>query len=586
MFRRFDHRGGHCILLIGVAAALFLCRLGTPGLWDIDEGNNAECSREMLDSGDWVVPTFNYQLRVDKPALLYWLQIGAYRLFGVGAFAARLPSVVAAVVTVLLTYELGRRMFGPAAGLLAGVILAASVMFCASAHFANPDALLNTFTALTLLIFWLGIAPSPRPGSATAGQTSPLSSPHGRSRNWFVPAGVSAALAVLAKGPVGLVLPGAVMVLFLLWCRRWRLLLDRRFLWGALAFVLIALPWYAWVAAETKASFLRGFILTHNVGRFLSPMENHQGPVYYYLVVLLVGYAPWSPFIGLTSWAALKQAWNLPGADAADPAAERRALACRLLLCWVGVYLAFFSLSGTKLPNYILPLYVPLALLTADVLDRWRRGDLVLPGWVMHVGLACLVVVGVVTAFGLLVTGGAIEAPFIRGRYLPGLAAWAGLGLIPVLAAVAGWWCVRRQGRTAFVAAVAVGAVLFVGGLAAEGGTAWDAQRAPRTLALAIVTDQAEPEIRVGCYEYFQPSLVFYCRREVQQLADERAALTFLRYPLPVYLLLPASTWDVLQTRVRGPHRLLARHRDVYRGWDVVVVTNAPAASGPSTPTE
>src|SRR5919198_4964453 len=154
MFRALDCRAGHYALLLAAWALLCLPNLGAPSLWDIDEGNNAEAAREMLGCGNWVVPTFNYQLRVDKPALLYWLQAAAYRAFGVNEFAARLPSALAALATVLMAYELGRRMFGAGTGLLAGLILASSAGFCAAAHFANPDALLNAFTVLALLLFW------------------------------------------------------------------------------------------------------------------------------------------------------------------------------------------------------------------------------------------------------------------------------------------------------------------------------------------------------------------------------------------------------------------------------------------------
>ena len=154
MFQALCGRAGHYLLLATAWACLCLVNLGTPSLWDIDEGNNAEAAREMLDCGNWVVPTFNYQLRVDKPALLYWLQIGAFRLFGINEFAARLPSALAALAAVLMTYELGRQMFGAATGLLAGLVLASTGLFCAAAHFANPDALLNACTLLTLFFFW------------------------------------------------------------------------------------------------------------------------------------------------------------------------------------------------------------------------------------------------------------------------------------------------------------------------------------------------------------------------------------------------------------------------------------------------
>src|SRR5205085_9042124 len=143
MFRRCNHRAGHYALLAVVAAGLFLPNLGGPSLWDIDEGNNAEAAREMMESENWVIPTFNYQLRVDKPALLYWLQIAAYRLCGVNEFAARLPSAIAALFTILLVYELARRLFNGPTGLIAGIILASTVGFCGSAHFGHPDALLH-----------------------------------------------------------------------------------------------------------------------------------------------------------------------------------------------------------------------------------------------------------------------------------------------------------------------------------------------------------------------------------------------------------------------------------------------------------
>src|SRR5262245_62711211 len=136
------HRAGHYAILLLVMAGTCLPNLGGPSLWDIDEANNAEAAREMRDADNWVVPTFNYALRVDKPALLYWLQIAAYQVFGVNEFAARLPSVFAATLAVLLTYELGRRCFNALTGLLGALILASAAMFCAAAHFANPDALL------------------------------------------------------------------------------------------------------------------------------------------------------------------------------------------------------------------------------------------------------------------------------------------------------------------------------------------------------------------------------------------------------------------------------------------------------------
>src|SRR5262249_9722835 len=154
MFQRLNPRLAYYLLLGLVWAALTLPNLGASSLWDIDEGNNAEAAREMRAADNWAIPTFNFTLRVDKPALLYWLQIAAYDQFGVNEFAARLPSALAALLAVLASYELARRMISPLGGLLAGIILASAPAPGAAAHFANPDALLTAFTTLAMLCFW------------------------------------------------------------------------------------------------------------------------------------------------------------------------------------------------------------------------------------------------------------------------------------------------------------------------------------------------------------------------------------------------------------------------------------------------
>src|SRR5215204_1596160 len=154
MFQRLDRRPAAYLLLVALWALLCLPNLGGPSLWDIDEGNNAECFREMLDSGNLIVPTFNYSLRTDKPVLIYWLQIACAQLVGVNEWSARLPSALAALLAVAAVYELGRRMFTPGAALLAAVVLATSFAFLGAAHFANPDALLLAFSTLALAFFW------------------------------------------------------------------------------------------------------------------------------------------------------------------------------------------------------------------------------------------------------------------------------------------------------------------------------------------------------------------------------------------------------------------------------------------------
>jgi 4-amino-4-deoxy-L-arabinose transferase-like glycosyltransferase len=545
MFRRLDHRWGHYLLLLAVWAVLTLPNLGAARLWDIDEGNNAEAAREMLDADNWTIPTFNFALRVDKPALLYWLQIACYQTFGVSEFAARLPSALAALLALLATYELGRRMFNGAVGLLAGLVLAGAPAFCAAAHFANPDALLNAFTALAFLWFWIGFEH------------------HGR--GWFVPGGVCTGLAVLAKGPVGLVLPLGSVLFFLLWSRQLARLWDRRLLWGVAAFLLVAAPWYTWIAIDTKGEFLKGFLLTHNIARFRGAMEGHRGPVVYYLGVLPLGFLPWSSFfVPMLAYAFKKLRGKC-----------EEAAPLRLLACWISVYLVFFSLSATKLPNYILPLYPAVAILLGRFWDSWRRGLIEPPQWMTRLSLLSFALMGLAVGAGLLFAGGKLGgAKWLQGRHLPALAYWAWAGFFPVLGAGAAWICVRRQRIGAAAAVQAGSAVLFLVPLAAGGTRAVNDYKAPEALAEVIEAQKTDPEIRMASYDYFQPSLVFYNRREVSRLTTEQEVDAFLRTPLPVYLFMPETTWNDLRSRMSVPVRSIGRHRDLYRNCDVVVVTN------------
>jgi 4-amino-4-deoxy-L-arabinose transferase-like glycosyltransferase len=546
MVRRMDNRAGHWLLLALMWSLLCLPCLGGPSLWDIDEGNNAGCAREMYESRDWVVPRFNNRIRYDKPVLLYWLQAAAYSTFGINEFSARLPSAVAALLTILVTYELGRSLFGRRAGLVAGLVLGSSVSFCASAHFANPDALLDLATALGLFCWWRD-----RAGGGTA---------------WYIAASVAAGLGVLAKGLVGLVLPAAAVVLFVVWRRDWRRLLDRRLAWAVIAFLLVAAPWYVWVGIETKGQWLAEFWRQHHYERMTHALENHRGPVFYYLPVLLAGFAPWSIFLAPTAWLAWREARRRT--DSPDQAPFQ------FLICWIAVYFLFFSWVSTKLPNYILPLYPAVAVLTGCLLERWRTGEMALPAWVIRASLVCLALLGLGAAVGLLAAGGVLRPAALHGRFLPGLGWCALLGAVWVLAAPAGAWLLHGGRRGGLIAVTALAAAAFAAGAAAWGPAVVDRCKAPRQLAQALPPDQAQRDLRIATYDYFQPSFVFYCRREIDRLSDVWKLLEFLGGPLPAYAVLPAQSWEDLCKIVPCPFRVVARRYDLYEGRDVVLVTN------------
>lgn len=538
-------------VLVAITAALTLPGLGSHSLWDDDEGVNAQAAREMREADTWVIPTFNYRLRTAKPALLYWAQRASYAAFGVSEWSARLPSVLAGWASVLLAYELARRMFGRkpgggrTEGLIAGVALASAVQFAALAHGATPDSVLLAFTLLAFLAFWVGHLD--------------------RSRRWWVPTAAACSLAVLTKGPVGVALPGLILLLYFAWNREVGRLFDRKIFAAGLVFVLIAGPWYALVASETRGEWLRVFLGRDNVDRFLSPLDGHRGPVWYYLAAVPVLFAPWSAFLGAVLWYAAGGCRNTNAAAGVGNDIPDSVRAHRFLVCWAGAYLAFFSAAATKLPNYILPVYPALAILTARFLAAWRSGELVLPRWVMPLAAAAMGLVGVVFAGGVRYVGGT----------LTGLGVWAPLGLVPVAGGAAMAVALRRGDRGGLVAAAAVAAVVFVGLLAALPTVAMDRYKAPRELVRTSGVGDPTRDLRVGARAWFQPSVVFYAGREVKDVPDDAAAVAFLEVPTPGYLFVPAPLWEGgLAARVTVPHRVAARHYDFLVKCDILVVTN------------
>jgi 4-amino-4-deoxy-L-arabinose transferase-like glycosyltransferase len=365
-------------------------------------------------------------------------------------------------------------------------------------------------------------------------------------------------------------MPTAVILVYLVWEGECRRLLDRRVIWGGLTLIAMAAPWYALVTLETRGAWIKAFIGRENVNRFLTPMENHRGPAFYHLFGILVLFVPWSVFLGPTVWNATREA-----RERKDEAKGERSTS-RFLLSWVLVYLVFFSVAATKLPNYLLPVYPALAILTARFLVRWVKREIALPRWLGGVLIGSTALVGVAVGLGLAVAGGALALPGVKVHPLPGLGPWALLGLVPAAAAVAGALLLRRGQTGRFVAVFAAAAVAFIGLLAAFPATAVDEAKAPRQLVEQAGVRDMSRDLRLVALGWFQPSVVFYARREVEKLERLEQAEDCLAMRHPVYLFVPEPVWK--QARQDRPaltaYRTVARSFDFYKNCDVLVVTN------------
>lgn len=533
---------GQSILLIAICAGVMLPNLGAASLWDVDEGVNAEAAREMRETGTWIVPMFNYELRTQKPALLYWVQRISYDWSGVSEWSARFPAVLFSMGTVLVIAAFGRRMFDSLTGFLAGVILATTIEFNKLAHAATPDAPLIFFVTLTLYLFWIG---------------------HERGgRSWFFTAPIACALAILTKGPAFFGIIGLIIASYLIWCRDLKRLLDTRLISGILIFLAVAGPWYGAVAAETKGVYIKAFLGTENMGRFSNAMEGHSGWPVYYLFAILGFSAPWSIWFFLTMWRSVQS--SLPAMESAKP--------YRFLLCWFGTVLLVFSCAATKLPNYIATLYPALALLTANVLARWCLGTSELPRWCLWLGTALYGLLGVGVIAGFLIVGGAIPIPGVRT--FPALAPYAWLGSFFILGAAKMAYLLRKDDRIGYVATFALPTIVFIGLMAAYPQAAFDEYKAPKNLVADSGCLDSDRDIAIASYDYIQPSVTFYAQRKVDRLATPADAVDFLAIPRTGFLFVPESKWKLIGPNVATPYRITARRYDFLRNDHILVITN------------
>lgn len=349
------------VWVIGLSTIVYFWNLGNVGLVDETEPLFAEAARQMTLTGDWITPMFNDETRFDKPPLIYWLMALGYQLFGVNEWAARLPSALAALVLVggcfwiLLEFAPLRQDDSPllpqdaqhnwVAAWLGSGVMALHPLTLIWARTGVSDLLLCSCVGLSLLAFFGGYAQSSRPRSQVC---------------WYICFYVFIALAVLAKGPIGVVIPVMTIGLFTLYLGNWRAVWQELFvLRGSLLTLAISLPWFVLVTLQNGEAYIDSFFGYHNFDRFVSVVNRHSAPWYFYFIIVLIGFMPWSTYLPIAIAnldLGKRQFWQQ------QPRSQHLGLfACSWFLCVFG----FFSISVTKLPSYVLPLMPAATLLVA-----------------------------------------------------------------------------------------------------------------------------------------------------------------------------------------------------------------------------
>lgn len=457
---------------LAVFAAIWLAALAGRSLIGPDEGRYATLSLGMLHSGDWITPRLNGLLYFEKPPLQYWGGALSLWLFGVNEFAARLWPGLAGLATVFLVGFTARRLWGVRTGWHALMVCGSTTWIVANSHFLTLDAGLAAALTLTLC----GVLIAQHPDSSQRSQA-----------RWMLAAWAGVGLAVLSKGLIGVVIPGAVLVLHSLWRLDFSVWRRMHWLAGGALLLCITLPWFALVSARNP-DFAWFFFIHEHFQRYLTTVHRRTGAWWYFVPILLVGMLPWTSALP----------WLLR--------ARRSDFATSLLLVWSVFVFVFFSASGSKLPSYILPMFPALALLAARAVEHASERALQL-----HLLLPALFWAAALAASTQLER---FVSPAMPRPAVDALAWGTGIGAALALAAAAWAWRLlggkRRSAALAVLAGAHAAATLILMQSHDTFGQLKSADAIVRALAPRI--DAATPVFAVRSYDQTLP---FYLRRPV-----------------------------------------------------------------------
>jgi 4-amino-4-deoxy-L-arabinose transferase-like glycosyltransferase len=544
------------IVLLAAAIVPFFVKLGDSSIWDANEAYYVETPREMIESGDYINPSFNYEPRFNKPVLSYWIVAGMYRVFGVSITVERLTIAGLAMIMIVAAWFLARAAsMQPFAAPLAALGLAAGPRFFMFSRRIFVDMAVTTMMTLTLLFFAL----SERYPS--------------RRRLFLLLMYGSVGLGVLTKGPVAAVIPFLVFITYLAVHRELGRLREMMIPAGTLIVLLIVSPWYVALYQQHGWTYITGFFIGENVGRFTATIGvQERGPLFY-LPVLLETMLPWSlclPAIVSVWWrdrsASAKAPADPPkrlrreGGRQQDPSLLTTVAAAQvvrlrtLLLLWISVTVVLFSLSQTKQDLYIFPIVAAVAALGGDWVARSVRlqADQTPDKWFV----GTLTVIGIVmSALGTVILyffGGDTPVYAISGARASALMAIAGGVLVVVLP-----W---RRRHVAAVSAVLVVLIGFNWILALWSLPSFEQYKPVVPLSRAIAQRAGGSDV-IAQSELALPSMVYYLRRHIEDDLYPDQLMQLLQSDRRVFAVLPADRYEAGKAKYKVETCVVARQK-------------------------
>jgi len=589
----------HSQIFVSVVAIVVLASgfIGIP-FWDEDEPRFAAIAQTMVETGNWTVPIFNGDLAVDKPVLMHWCMAACFSIFGTNELAARLPAAIAALLTSLALLRFGTRCFNSSTGIVAAFAYLGCLLVAIESHAATPDSILAALATWATLLLVEPFLPDRQKIEGNQESAAHLIAKSSVGTWHAVLAGGLLGLGVLCKGPIGYIGP-LVVVLSWVWLAKcltaekeqrsdknlngqllstvrqilqngipaaFGTLQQTRFLVVTTAAILIAAPWYVSVGIQTDWEWTKGFFFVHNVGRFVAPMEKHSGGFLFHPLTMLIGFYPWSCFLPLALFAALRRLWKTWRSGAKAPTENSHAFELSLILVWMSVWIGGFSIAATKLPNYIMPAYPAASLLVAAfALEAVKRKTWLYPRW-MSIGVAGI-------AFGGIATSATILVASFYG--LTGSEPAAVIGLIPLAGAV--WLVWGSRERPAYAVSTMVVLGLLYSALAIGPTAAWISRANTLPGLIRKAHAHAGGRARIGAYSQITPNLVYYAKGIVQRWPTDTAtqAVAFLSTGADAVIVIPEDQFDELSSLLPETTEVIGRARPLFKNQDFLLVGNS-----------
>ncbi|HSB11551.1 MAG TPA: glycosyltransferase family 39 protein [Blastocatellia bacterium] len=519
-------------ILLALATAPYFVRLGASSLWDANEAFYAETPREMIESGDYVNPAFNYHPRLNKPPLSYWVVIPFYKLLGVSEVAERLPIAMGAMIMIATAFALGCLLFSVDAGLLAALCLAIAPRFLMFSRRILIDVLVSMFMALALLVFALAER-----------------QPH-RRRLFLGLMYICLGLGVITKGPVAALLPAIVLAIYLTVYRKLNALRDLMLPVGLIIVAVIVLPWYVASYLQHGWAHIESFLLKDNLSRYTEQVWGPRRGPFFYIPVLFGDLFPWSFFLLPLLWFGGRQLWQIARGHK-DPASGKRSSPefrhAGLLVIWVVVIVAFFSFSRSKEDLYILPIYPAVAALVggalASSLSRDRR---ILVRWTTF---ALGVVIAAAGVLLLYLFGEGVEPYRLAGA---GVVGWSCV----VGGVASGGAAILNRVRPAILA-TAITVTICNWAFASLMLPDFERYKPVRSLC-EVIASEASPGDLVGYYQTAYPSMVFYLRRPIFEYYSAGEIESAFSSGKEVFCVMTAVDFEATRARLPAQTRVLA----------------------------